>query len=627
MNSQEKQFVDSIKNKIKEYNIPTTLKEVLEYYTDTFIETRYIDGTTEQVDMGIEYRLCELSAYYFIVKYAYIEIPGIGTLPFTLYYFQEEILKLLPQLKKSVFNKTRQAGISTLTSVYCFWKGNFHDSENIDVISTKQSKAQAFVQKMDATYKNMPFFLRTPIKNKNMHGVKWENGSQIISETASETAGRGDSLSLLVLDEAAHYQSDRLTRGIIGAAMPTLSRTGGSLAIISTPNGTHGPGAYYYEQVNALQTKGNSRTERLIDIDWWEIPDIKGIEPYRGYNQKLQEFVEKDYFNRPLVKEEAKRFFKPIEENWRENDFLIKQYDDLGSVLFKQEIFHNFIIAEDQVFAEDIIEELREKIRDFKPLYEDELNGNSLKGLIIWNLPVPKKRYILSADIASGTGKDYSAVQILDVENYEQVAEYRGRLATKNFSKVIKSLARYYNQAFVVIEANSIGEAVFNEVYYSENDPYDNVYKQKKSRNGVTRFTGWETNLKTRQLMTNDLIDWINVKDLRDRLTIKSPRLLNEMITWVWKSGNKAEHQDNANDDLLISFGLCIHLRNKVTEYGESFFIGDDGTLFQFEESDKNRDISDSFGFETSEEIRQDAEDLIQEEYGIGIDEYKWLIG
>jgi len=68
MNSQEKQFVDSIKNKIKEYNIPTTLKEVLEYYTDTFIETRYIDGTTEQVDMGIEYRLCELSAYYFIVK-------------------------------------------------------------------------------------------------------------------------------------------------------------------------------------------------------------------------------------------------------------------------------------------------------------------------------------------------------------------------------------------------------------------------------------------------------------------------------------------------------------------------------------------------------------------------------
>jgi len=1016
MNSKEKLFVDSIKKKIKDYAIPTTLKEVLEYYTDTFIETSYNDGTTELVDMGVEYRLCQLSAYYFIKRYAYIEIPGVGTLPFSLYYFQEETLKKLPILKKTVFNKTRQCGISTLTSVYCFWKGNFHDSESIDVISTKQTKAQAYVAKMDATYKNLPLFLRTPVKNKNMHGIKWENGSQVISETASETAGRGDSLSLLILDEAAHYQSDRLTRGIVGAAMPTLSRTGGSLVVISTPNRTFGSGAYYYEQVNSLSMKGNGDTERLVEIDWWEIPDIKGIKPYRGFNEKLNEFIEKDYFNNPVVKEAAKRYFQPIEENWRENDFLSKQHEDLGNVLFKQEIFHDFIVGEDQVFDEAVLEDLKEKIRNYKPLYEDELNGNKLNGLLVWNLPKPKTRYVLgclppgekvltqdglkniedvdtandmlydkkgnltkiknkqiydaneniykikiegilressftgehpiissknkitrkhgeprkldlnfnfskvedlesgdwlkfpnfyrnkeltekeillkwnesksgrydfdlkeeiilneefwwfvgmwladgwiqnnnysksihtchnyktesfyadrvknlflaydrkvgyvikeennvintyfsssqlhsflennfgkyaygknipewvkflperykikllegyyngdgslvngksisfvsvsqklmediqdilfsvgvvsslsllrkegthifpsgrqsktkktfqlhcgrwdtikfyqllgknyldtpksrkhlnnnhfsddlkyiylkikkitsesykgevynfetedhtylcnyltthNCDVSTGTGKDYSTIQVMDVDSYEQVAEYKGKTSTKRLGKIVKILAKYYNEGFVAIESNSIGEAVFNEVYYHDTDPYDNVYKQKKTKNGVSRFTGWETSSKSRQLMTNDLIDWFNVDDLRNQLKIKSFRLYQELTTWVWKNG-RPDHLDNSHDDSIIAFGLCLHLRNKVTDYGDSFFIGDDGTLFQFEESDKNRDINDGFGFETTEEFQKDAEDLIEERYGMDMDSYKWLIG
>ena len=237
-------------------------------------------------------------------------------------------------------------------------------------------------------------------------------------------------------------------------------------------------------------------------------------------------------------------------------------------------------------------------------MYEDELNGNKLNGLLVWNLPEPKKRYILGIDIASGTGKDYSTVEVMNIENYEQVAEYKAKTSTKRLGKIIKILAKYYNQGFVVIECNSIGEAVFNEVYYHDTDPYDNVYKQKKTKNGISRFTGWETNSKSRQLMTNNLVDWLNVDDLRNQLVIKSPRL-----------------------DTLIAFGLCLYLRNKATEYGESFFIGDDGTLFQFEEKDKNRNISDDFGFETTEEIRHDAEELIQEKYGVDMEEYKWLLG
>lgn len=629
MNPKERAFLDSIKLKIKKYEIETTPKQALMHAVGQFVETQYTDGRSEIVDIGIERFLCETSAYYFVNNYAWIDLPGTGVIPFNLYYFQQETLKLLPKTKKMVYLKTRQCGISTLTSLYCLWRGNFQDSENIDVISTKQQKAQAFVSKMDPTIKRMPDFLKTNIVNKNASVIKWENGSQVLSETASDRAGRGDSLSLLIMDEAAHYQTDRLTRGIVAAAMPTLARTGGSAIIISTPNGTSGSGSYYYEQVNSLQINGNSNSEKLIEIDWYEIPDIPGIEPYKGYNEELDKYVALDYFNRPEVKQKMREYFTPIAENWRDNDWLAKQHEDLGDVLFKQEVLHSFVIADDQVFPEEVLERVKEDIAGIVPIWENKLNTQPLKGMLVWQLPKPKHRYILGIDVGSGTSKDFSTIQVMDVETYEQVAEYKGKMSTKLFGRLVKKVARYYNQGFVAIEANSIGEAVFNEVYYHDTDPYDNVYKQKKTKNGVVRMTGWETNVKSRQLMTNNIIDWFTVEDLYNQMTIRSQRLYQELCTWVWH-GSKPEHAEGSNDDSLIAWGLCLHLRNKADSFGESFFIADDGSMLEYSEKDQ-KDIQaseDELSIAMSDYDVESIEDRIKEEYGVeSVEQYKYLIG
>jgi len=1020
MNQAEKDFLESIKNKIKKFSIPTSIKNALAHSLNQFVITEYNDGRTELVDAGIEWYLCSLSAFYFIYNYAYIDLPGTGIIPFGLYYFQEETLKLLPDLKKTVFLKTRQCGVSTLTAIYCFWRGNFFESESIDVISTKQQKAQKFVSKINPTIKKLPSFLKTEITNQNTQGIKWANGSEILSEAASDRAGRGDSLSLLVLDEAAHYQSDRLTRGIVAAAMPTLGRTGGSSIIISTPNGTSGSGSYYYEQVNQLQVIGNTATERLVEIDWFEIPDLSHIKPHKGFNDLLNEYIKKDYFHNNRVKEQMRTEFKTVQENWRDNEWLKKQHEDLGDVLYKQEVLHSFVVGNDQVFPEEILQKVQDQVKIFNPIWENNLNGIPVKGMMVWKLPQPKHRYILgclptgekvltnnglkniekisfddklvskdgnlinikniqkykadeniytlklegilretsftgehplliskniikrnhdekryinynfnftkvseieagdwiiypnvykknilsieeiknkfsqksgrkdfdlnkdmildedfwwfigiwlaegwmqkrnysktihtchnlekekeyaikikklflkykrnvsfieksehnaiqtifgssqlyefinenfkkyadkkeipewvkrlpnkfkikliegylngdgsifisrnkyttsfvsasqkllegiqdilfslgyistlqllrrkgtmnfpngktsntketyqlnmsnefsiklmkelnisynkdfenfnrrsigrnnfsddyeyiyikiksihtkkyqglvynfetedhtylcnyltthNCDVGTGTGKDFSSIEVMDVETYDQVAEYKGKNSTKMLGRLVKKVAKYYNQAFVIIEANGIGEAVFNEVYYHDSDPYDNVYKQKKTKNGVTRMTGWETNQKTRQLMTNNIIDWFSVEELYDSMTIRSYRLYQELTTWVWKNG-RPDHADNAHDDSLIAWGLCIYLRNKADSYGESFFVAEDGTLFEFDQQDsKNIETDDSsFDFAMSEE--KDTEDRIKEEFNVeSIDQYKWLIG
>ena len=630
LNEKEIAFIDSIKSKIKKYEIKTTLKEALSYAKGAFTETRFNDMSTEIVDIGIERFLCETSNIYFMLKYCWVDIPGHGSFPFTMYYFQKESMKVIDNTRKMIFEKTRQCGISTVTSLYCFWRCNFKDSEDIDVISITQVKAKDFVKKIDTTVRNLPEFLKTKVTAQNQKEIRWENGSRLYSESATDRAGRGDSLSMLVLDEAAFYLSERMIRGIVAAAVPTLTRTGGKTIIISTSNGTTGPGAWYYEEVEKLKLVGNSDDAKLVSIEWYEVPDMPGIKPYKGFNDVLQKYIDKDYFNRPHIKKEMEAYFAPIVKNYRNNDWLKITHEETGDLAFRQEILHQYVVSGEQVFTPETLEYFKNQIKKYNPIWENEINGMSVKGMTVWDLPKPKHRYILGIDISSGTSKDYSSIQIMDVENYEQVAEFKGMLATKTMGSLIKKVARYYNSGYVCIESNSIGEAVFNEVYYSDEDPYRNVYKIKKVNNGIERMTGWLTTSKTRQLMLNNLVDWFEIEELREQLIIKSKNLYTEMLSFVWTAG-RMDHSPGCHDDTLIGFAIALFLRSKALSTQESFFLAEDDTLIDFSPeygSDAHK-TNDDFAIEFSEDnsSSRDAREQAEEAFGCDINLARELLG
>ena len=630
MNQKEKEFVESIENKIRYYKIGTSFDEAMDSAIDTFSETTYNDGLSETVDIGVERFLCSKSPGYFIDKYAWIDFPGVGIIPFKPYYFQKNILLDLLTYKKLVAEKVRQCGLSTLFALYCLWRLNFKESEDIDIVSLKQLKAQAFVAKMNSTLKYLPIFLKTRKIKDNEQVLEFENGSKIISESQSENAGRSDTLSLLVLDEAAHYRSEKQVRGIVAAAQPTLSRTNGQFIILSTPNRTSGPGAYYYEQVNQARL-GAEENAKLVSIDWWEVPDDSRVEgPQKGFNQILKSYVEKDYYYNEQVKQEARSFFFPVQENWRDNPWLKKQHDDLGEILFKQEVLHNFIVGGNAVFNEEVLKHMENRIKD--PVEKNKLGTIRADNVWIWKKPEPNHRYIMGVDISSGTGAETSSFQVLDAANYEQVCEYKGMIATKNFGILVKNAASYYNQAFVVIECNGIGEAVFNEVYYHDTEPYNNVFKQKKTKNNITRMTGWITDTKTRKLVTNELIDWMSVESLWDEFKVYSKRVYLEMTTFIW-DGAKPVHDSGATDDAILSLSLALFLRDKATTTGESFLINEKGEFVEYDPGKDNDgtiiDTKGKFDFVTSEDTENEAnnDDYYKKLYGCGKEEYKWLVG
>jgi intein/homing endonuclease len=915
-------------------------------------------------------------------------------------------------------------GLSTLFSLYCLWKLNFRDAEDIDVVSLKQLKAQAFVAKMDSTLKYLPFFLKTKKTKDNEQVLQFENNSKIISESQSDNAGRSDTLSLLILDEAAHYKSEKMVRGIVASAQPTLSRTNGQFIILSTPNKTSGPGAYYYEQVVQARM-GAEDNNKFISVDWWEVPDAAEVEgPKKGYNQVFERFVERDYYIKPEVRKEAKAFFDPIAEtNWRDNPWLKKQHDDLGEILFKQEVLHSFIVGGNAVFNEDILKAVESRIKE--PIEMGKLGSIRVDNMWIWKKPEPGHRYIVgclptgekiltesglknieeikleenlinkdgnkikilnkqithnfknyiydvklegalrrtkftnnhpilssintklcrkhggkrfwnfdfkfnkveklnkddwiiypnmyknnilsdddillrwpknitrydfevknplldaefwwfigiwlaegwtqnklysktihtahnlitekkyaerikilfekyerkvcftikekcnsiitnfcnvvlfaflnenfgkyaknkkipewikylpeefklkivegylngdgnisineirnnyyfefvsisftllediqdilyslgiisvlnvlreegitkfpngkisktqktyylrinhnyslkllkklkynitaedkklrssiahsffsddlnyiyfkiqditkiyyegnvynfetedhtflcknitthNCDIATGTGVETSSLEVLDAATYEQVCEYKGMIATKNFGKLVKNVASYYNQAYVVIECNGIGEAVFNEVYYHDTEPYYNLFMQSKTKNNMTRMTGWITDTKTRKLQTNEFIDWFSVEGLFEELKVYSKRLWMEMSTWIW-DGSKPVHDSGTTDDAIMAFSLALYLRAKASNAGESFLINENGEFIEYVEGKDNleqtQDAKKNFEFVDNVERDDSADDIFfQKHYGVSKSDYAWLI-
>lgn len=229
MTEQEKKFVESIQNKIKQYGIPTTLKDAFKHASGIVTKTIYADNSNELIDTGIECYFMTISFCYWLNNYTLCDIPNKGTVAFKPYYYQSEMAKEIGNYRKIVIDKSRQTGMSTVFSLYCLWRLLAKPSENIDVVSLTQLKAQEFIKKFKTTLGIQPaFFLKEQIENnKQKIRFRHPNGevSSITSESQTENAGRADSLSLLVLDELAFYKSDRMVQSIISAAIPTLTKT------------------------------------------------------------------------------------------------------------------------------------------------------------------------------------------------------------------------------------------------------------------------------------------------------------------------------------------------------------------------------------------------------------------
>jgi phage terminase large subunit-like protein len=207
---------------------------------------------------------CKQDPAYFMKKYYTIQHPTKGRMTFNLFPFQEKSLKLFQRFDYCIINKSRQLGISTLTSAFALWMMLFEQDKNILVLATTQATAKNMVTKVRFAYDNLPSWMKLPVMEHNRLSLRLKNGSQIKAVSAATDSARSEAVSLLVIDEAAFI--DNIDK-IYTAAQQTLA-TGGRCIALSTPNGV---GNWFHKEFTRAINSENNFTP--INLPWTVHPE------------------------------------------------------------------------------------------------------------------------------------------------------------------------------------------------------------------------------------------------------------------------------------------------------------------------------------------------------------------
>lgn len=464
---------------------------------------------------------CKQDPVYFMKKYYTIQHPTRGRMSFALYPFQEKVLRLLQKHDYSIINKSRQLGISTLTSAFALWMMLFEKDKNVLVLATTQATAKNLVTKVRFAYDNLPTWMRLPTVEDNRLSLRLKNGSQIKAVSAATDSARSEAVSLLVIDEAAFI--DRI-EDIFTAAQQTLA-TGGRCIALSTPNGV---GNWFHKTFTKAQVGENKFTP--ISLPWT-------VHPER-------------------------------DQSWRD-----EQTKQLGVRAAAQECDCDFSTSGETFLEPDTMN-----------WYEDNTTCEPIekrgigKNYWLWNQPDPTKTYMVVADVARGDGKDFSTYHVIDIEEVKQVAEYKDQLPTKDFARMLEVVATEWNDALLVVENSGIGWDVVTTL---EERGYRNLYYSPKSEmvgtqidQYITKFDrgdgmvpGFSMNQRTRPLVLEKMRSFVEDKSV----VVQSQRLLDEFRVFIWKN-QKPQAMHGYNDDLVMPWAVALFLRDTALRFRETAY-------------------------------------------------------
>ena len=470
-----------------------------------------IKYSKEQVE---EYMKCAKDPVYFAETYIKIVNVDEGLIPFKMWDFQREMIKLYHENRFAITKCPRQVGKTTTSVAYLLWLTLFTDSQNIAVLANKGSLARDILAKYQLAYENLPMWLQQGIITWNKGNVELENGSKIIAASTSSSAVRGGSFNVVFLDEFAFVPAN-IANEFFNSVYPVISSGKSTkIIIVSTPNGMN---LFYKLWMDAIGKKNGYKT---FSIHWSMVP---------GRDEKWKEETIK---NTSL--EQFRQEF--------ECEFLGSTNTLISGEKLQQLTYMDAIYEHDKV-----------KIYE-QPIKEIDNGKDHL--------------YAMTVDVSEGKNMDCSAFSVFDISNipYKQVATYHSSsISPVLFPTVIYNTAKLYNDAYVLVEINNtpqIADTLHNDL------EYENLWKvftgNKKPQQLSAGFArGIQLGLKMSPQVKR--IGCSNLKMLIEgnKLLINDFDTISELTTFVAEKNSFAA-EEGANDDLVMSLVIFSWLTTQT---------------------------------------------------------------
>ena len=482
-----------------------------------------------------------------------------GFVDFSFNSCQKKITELLEkQLEetgkvRAIILKARQQGISTYCAGRVFWKTYFtpharsvvmaHDSATSDALF---NLSKNIIKNMTSSFK--PNEVKSNAKEivissphfKKEIGNEKPIASYRLYTAGSPEAGRGTTPTIAHLSEVAFWQHDEK---ILAGLFQGISEAPGTEVILeSTANGAQGE--FYRLWKGAL----DGENEYLpIFLPWFATPEY-----YRDAPEGFERSSEEDL----LVEEHD---LNDGQLYWRR-----LKIAEGGELKFRQEYpappDEAFITAGSSVFALDKLNKLmpeepdKKMIFDFYSLnWENSKDGN----FHIWEYPDWDSNYIVAADVALGVGQDYSCAVVMDTDR-KVIALYRDSyIDPSKFGDLLFYLGRYYNNALLTVESNSMGVATLSRLTQMN---YINLYKQTKI-SAISKEEGQVPGFRTTQVTKPHIIGNLKNAVENDDIWIASKTIIQELKDYISTSSGKTEAAPGCHDDTVMALALANYLR------------------------------------------------------------------
>lgn len=545
---------------------------------------------------------CALDPIYFIETYLKIFDQTQGEngmiVPFKLFEFQKDLITKYLNNDFNIANKYRQAGISTCTCAYLSWYVMFNKNRSVAIIADKLGTAQdELMNDVVEFIEGCPTWLKPKPTRKNTQKLKkYDNGSEI-GAFAAKSGLRGYTPTLLFWDETAWTEkSDKFWE----SAGPTL-QTGGSAIMVSTPNGYD---AIFYKTFNlAIQKKNGFKA---IELYWFNDPRYnKNLKWYKNRgNEDEIVLPDQDFTN-----EKRLQLYK---DNWEPyNEWMDAQYKRTNGDIRKinQEILGKFLGSGDNFIAGEYLGKIEEK-QVQTPIRQEYVDSN----MWIWEDPIPSEEYIMSIDVSSGHGDDYSTINMLKLSEFienvivtknriktkqkvkkykiEQVAEYYGKVSPQTLGEIAYIYGSKYNNAYTVIDITSghggqtvgkLFEMGYTNIHYSEiahkpsRDMLNGYIKKGKKTlsDGSIVYVDLVPGFFIGSVRASVLIEFQRSIHMGD-LIIRSKRTSEELKTFITVGGSRiADHGRSFHDDSIMGMAIGIYTINFDMK---KYKINDDST-------------------------------------------------
>lgn len=461
------------------------------------------DSFTEE--QALEIAKCIDDPVYFIRTYVKIVNVDRGLISFEMWPFQEDMVENFHKNRFSICKMPRQVGKTTTSAGYMLWCILFQENFSVAILANKGDLAQEILSRIQYAYEYLPIWLQQGIVLWNKRRIELENGSKIASFATSNSGVRGGTYNLIFLDEFA-FVPQNMANDFFTSTYPVISSGKTTkVIIVSTPYGLN---HFYKMWVDAEEGRS---TYKPLEVHWSMVPGR--------------------------------------DEKWKEETIR-----NTSEEQFRQEFETEFIGSSATLIPGSKLRALAFR----NSIYTEE-------GLDVYHLPELGHNYVATVDCSEGVGLDYSAISVIDITEipYKQVAKYRSnQMPPIVFPTIIYNIARKYNDAYVLIETNNVGQQVADILHYDLE--YEYIYQiQRSTSKGQSVSAGFKKAVSFGVKTTTPVkkIGCANLKALveNDRLLIEDFDTISELNTFV-RVRDSYEAEEGNNDDIVMTLVLFAWL-------------------------------------------------------------------